>query len=218
MCAKVEKTGTSLEARFLGSYSLASDCLEDSRPEYAFIGRSNVGKSSLINMITGYSKLAKVSSSPGKTRLLNSFSLSLSGAHSPTECLLMDMPGYGYARVSKKLRAHMHTESMRYFSRRKNLCCIMVLLDIRLQPQAIDLDFLHKLGSRRLPLALVFTKTDKLSRSAVAQHLSEYHKSLLTQWKRLPDYYLSSAVLGEGKTELLAFFRQTTERYMSKKK
>lgn len=185
-------------AQFLMSNTNVKKCPAPDRPEYAFIGRSNVGKSSLINMLTNQKKLAKTSSRPGKTQLINHFIINDSW-------YLVDLPGYGYAKVSKKARNKFQAYIVDYILQRENLYCLFVLIDSRLEPQAIDLDFISWLGEKQVPFALVFTKADKLGKTKLASAVAHYKKELKKQWAELPPVLVSSAETGQGKDEILTF-------------
>jgi GTP-binding protein len=186
------------EARFITSSQDAAKCPPADKPEYAFIGRSNVGKSSLINMICRYRKLAKVSSTPGKTQLLNHFLIN-------EEWYLVDLPGYGYARTSKSKRESFNSLTMAYLAGRENLMCLFVLIDIRIPPQEIDLAFMRKMGKGQLPFAIVFTKTDKLRPQAIANAVENYKQRLLEEWESMPGIFLTSAEATNGRDELLSY-------------
>ncbi|TXC78884.1 ribosome biogenesis GTP-binding protein YihA/YsxC [Luteibaculum oceani] len=183
-------------ATFLISQVDYRKCPTPVYPEYAFIGRSNVGKSSLINMLTGNSKLAKISSTPGKTQTINHFMIN-------DNWYLVDLPGYGYARVSKKDRTRFMGMNYNYLEFRENLQCVFVLIDSRHEAQKNDLDFLAWLGKKGVPFVIVFTKTDKLGSGEANKNLTKYKKKLLTQWEQLPQIILSSAETGRGKDEIL---------------
>lgn len=185
-------------AQFLMSNTNVKKCPAPDRPEYAFIGRSNVGKSSLINMLTNQKKLAKTSSRPGKTQLINHFIIN-------DRWYLVDLPGYGYAKVSKKARNKFQAYIVDYILQRENLYCLFVLIDSRLEPQAIDLDFISWLGEKQVPFALVFTKADKLGKTKLASAVAHYKKELKKQWAELPPVLVSSAETGLGKEEILSF-------------
>jgi GTP-binding protein len=185
-------------ANFLKSSPSIDLCPPPNLPEYAFIGRSNVGKSSLINMITGIKTLAKVSGTPGKTQLINHFEINGSW-------YLVDLPGYGYAKVAKSRRAIFSEMISKYISNRENLHCLFVLIDSRLEPQKIDVEFIDWLGNQQIPFALVFTKSDKLSSSALHSSLSKYQKQLHQSWDELPQIFISSAVTRLGKDEILNY-------------
>ena len=184
-------------AEFISSYADVAKCPPEDKPEFAFIGRSNVGKSSLINMLTNSRKLAKTSVTPGKTQTINHFLINNSW-------YLVDLPGYGYASVSKSTREGFGKMIEDFVLKRKNLACLFVLIDSRLEPQANDLNFIHWAGSKEVPLALVFTKIDKLKRNELQKNLKQYEKTLLTQWEELPTIILTSSVEKDGKDELLA--------------
>ena len=159
-------------AEFIISNSEVDKCPKERLPEYAFIGRSNVGKSSLINMLTNHKNLAKTSSKPGKTQLINHFKIN-------SNWFLVDLPGYGYARVSKKTKAVFQQFIMDYFEQREQLICAFVLIDIRLEAQKIDLEFMEYLGESEIPFAIIFTKSDKLGKNKVNNHVEAYKKQLL---------------------------------------
>lgn len=184
------------------SNSDVKKCPEPDKPEYAFIGRSNVGKSSLINMLTGKKRLAKTSSTPGKTQLINHFLID-------ERWYLVDLPGYGYAKVSKKHKDKFQTYIVDYILKRKNLYCLFVLIDSRHEPQQIDMEFIGWLGEKEVPFALVFTKTDKLSRTKLAGNLAVYEKKMLKDWAELPPLLISSAEKGTGKGEILSFIERS---------
>lgn len=185
-------------ARFIMSNSDVSKCPAADKPEYAFIGRSNVGKSSLINMITNQRKLAKTSSRPGKTQLINHFLIN-------DEWYLVDLPGYGYAKVSKSERTRFQAYIIDYITKRENLYCLFVLIDARLEPQQIDLEFITWLGENNIPFSLVFTKADKLGKNKLASNIAYYKKELRKQWEELPPVIVTSSQTGMGKEELLDF-------------
>lgn len=190
-----------LNAQFIISSPTVAGCPPPTMPEYAFIGRSNVGKSSLINMLVGHSKLAKTSGTPGKTQLINHFLIE-------QEWYLVDLPGYGFAKVSKTQRASWTKMIKDYLEQRQNLLCLFVLLDVRLEPQKIDLEFMQWIGKNGLPFAMVFTKADKLSGSKVDQHVAAYKRKMLEAWEELPPYFVTSAETGHGREELVEFIRQ----------
>lgn len=173
-------------------------CPDDGRPEYAFIGRSNVGKSSLINMLTGVKGLAKTSGRPGKTQLINHFLIN-------DEWYLVDLPGYGYARTSKSSRTQWSTMMRDYFLHRKALTSVFVLIDSRIPPQAIDLDFIGFLGRAGVPLALVFTKTDKEKQREVMANIKAMKKALSETWEQLPMMFLTSSLTGHGREAVLDY-------------
>ena len=190
------------EARFVKSSTGLKGCPRDDLPEYAFVGRSNVGKSSLINMITNRNKLAKTSTTPGKTQLINHFLIN-------KEWYLVDLPGYGYARMPVKEREKMMKMIREYILKRQNLACLFLLIDTRLEMQKADRQFLQFLGSNQVPFALVFTKTDKITPSQVRQNTDQYKKTLLESWESLPPVFLTSAFHKKGHEELLEFIKET---------
>jgi len=186
-------------ARFLVSSSDVDQCPKASSAEYAFIGRSNVGKSSLINALTNNKKLAKTSGTPGKTKLINHFVINESW-------FLVDLPGYGYAKVSKKERNEIKKLIHGYFEKRTQLVNTFVLIDSRHKPQKIDVDFINMLGEKQHPFSIVFTKIDKLSEKQRKDNLSHYQSHLLEQgWESTPPMFESSAKTGEGKEEIINY-------------
>lgn len=186
-------------ARFLVSNSTVDQCPKSSFPEYAFIGRSNVGKSSLINALTNNKKLAKTSGTPGKTKLINHFLIN-EAWH------LVDLPGYGYAKISKQERNELKKLINGYFTKRKQLTNTFILIDSRHKPQDIDVDFINTLGAQQHPFSIVFTKIDKLSDAQRQKNLSVYKLHLLEQgWESVPPLFESSAKTGEGKKEILSY-------------
>ncbi len=188
-------------AEFVKSSSRVEECPSPDRPEYAFIGRSNVGKSSLINLLTNHGKLAKVSSKPGKTQLINHFLIDQSW-------YLVDLPGYGWAKVSKKQQAEWKKMIARYFKERDNLTMVFVLIDSRHDPQQIDLDFVHSLGVAGIPLSLVFTKADKNGVPKSQSSMAKFRKVMKQEWTELPPDFLTSTVSGFGKEELIQYIRE----------
>lgn len=192
------------EAVFIVSNTDIKKCPADGKPEYAFIGRSNVGKSSLINMLTDNSKLAKTSGRPGKTQLINHFAIN-------DEWYLVDLPGYGYAKASKTSRAEWEKFIARYLRERETLHNVFVLLDARLEPQKIDLEFMNWCGEKSIPFSMVFTKIDKLSSSALQKNLALYKKEMLKYWEELPPVFTSSAVSKFGKEKILNYIERINE-------
>lgn len=190
------------EARFVKSSTGLMGCPRDDLPEYAFIGRSNVGKSSLINMLTNRNKLAKTSSTPGKTQLINHFLIN-------KIWYLVDLPGYGYARMPVAEREKMMKMIREYVLKRQNLVCLFLLIDARLEMQKTDRQFLQFLGSNRVPFALVFTKTDKITPNQVRANVDQYKKTLLESWESLPPVFLTSALQKKGRGEVLEFIQET---------
>lgn len=191
-------------AEFVVSNTDPGMCPVTGQPEFAFIGRSNVGKSSLINMLMGINNLAKTSSEPGKTRLINHFIVN-------SEWYLVDLPGYGYAKVLRSSREKWIKFIRKYILERENLFCVMVLLDIRLEPQKNDLDFMNWLGENGIPFVMVFTKADKLGKVAVEANLEIYRNEMLKGWEELPDIFVTSAEKGTGKDILLSFIEKTIQ-------
>ena len=189
------------KAEFVISAPVVSMCPQDSKPEYAFIGRSNVGKSSLINMLTNHKKLAKTSATPGKTLLLNHFIIN-------NEWYLVDLPGYGYAKRSKKEIDRLDQMIRGYILQREQLVNVFVLVDVRLEPQKIDLEFIEWLGLSSIPFSIVFTKADKLSVSKVSANVEAYKKKLLETWEELPPIFLTSAEKRQGRDEVLDYIEQ----------
>lgn len=187
-----------VKAEFVSSFADVKKCPVPDRPEFAFIGRSNVGKSSLINMLVGRKQLAKTSNTPGKTQTINHFSIN-------NQWYLVDLPGYGYASVSKTLKAGFGKIIDSYVLKRENLDCLFVLLDSRLEPQKIDLSFMEWAGSAGVPLGLIFTKTDKLSANELSKSMTRYENVLLQTWTELPPNFITSAQTKRGKIELLNF-------------
>lgn len=194
---------------FVKSSAKRQECPEADRPEYAFIGRSNVGKSSLINMLAGRKALAKTSSTPGKTQLLNHFSMTTAGK----PWYLVDLPGIGYAKVSKKDRRSWERTSREYLTKRENLMCIMMLIDSRLEPQKIDLDFMAWMAQNGLSFAIIFTKVDKLTLEERAGFLVKYTEKMLKQWSAMPPHFVTSAEKKDGRQEVLGFIAQTNPIY-----
>lgn len=176
-------------------------CPKGTRPEYAFIGRSNVGKSSLINMLLQNNKLAKTSGKPGKTQLINHFLVN-------DNWYLVDLPGYGYAKASKTQKELFQSFVTDYFFKREQLVCAFVLIDIRLEPQKIDLDFMSLLAENGIPFVMVFTKADKLTNNKINQNIAFYHKTMLEYWEELPNYFVTSATSKMGREELLFYIEQ----------
>ncbi len=185
-------------AKFISSSPRADMCPKTSEPEYAFIGRSNVGKSSLINMLTNHNKLALTSSTPGKTMLVNHFLIN-------EEWYIVDLPGYGFAQRGKREMDKLKNLINHYVLERKQLTCLFLLIDIRHDPQKKDLDFIQFLGENQVPFAFVFTKADKLARQKVNQQVQSYLGHLKEQWEELPPYFITSANTGLGRDEILNY-------------
>lgn len=189
-------------AEFVVSNSRVDQCPADKMPEFGFIGRSNVGKSSLINMLVQQKNLAKTSSTPGKTKLLNHFIIN-------NEWYLVDLPGYGYAKTSKTDRKLFSQLVSRYISDRENLVSLFLLIDSRHKPLKADLDFINWLGSNHVPFNLVFTKSDKISSSVLESNMAAFRKELLKTWENLPMMIVSSSKSGVGRDEILNFISVT---------
>lgn len=193
-------------AVYLKSSARTDQCPKPDKPEFAFIGRSNVGKSSLINMLTGYGGLAKVSARPGKTQLINHFTINESWN-------LVDLPGYGYAKVSKDKRAEFDRMISHYITTRPNLMNVFVLMDIRIPPQESDMNFIAKLGAKNIVFSIVFTKCDKLGTTTLNKNFELYKKRLLQDWEELPLHFFSSAEEKTGRKEILKFISETIKLY-----
>lgn len=186
------------KAQYVISSPKVSMCPSDTKPEYAFIGRSNVGKSSLINMLCNNKKLAKTSATPGKTLLINHFIIN-------NEWYLVDLPGYGFAKRSKTEIQKLDRMIQGYILQREQLANVFLLIDIRLEPQNIDLEFIQWLGTSGIPFCIVFTKADKLSKTAVQRNTDAYCKKLLETWEELPPYYITSSETKQGRDEVLDY-------------
>ena len=186
-------------ASFVVSNAKVNDCPKSSLPEFAFIGRSNVGKSSLINMLTGRKQLAKTSRKPGKTQLINHFLINKNWH-------LVDLPGYGYARVSKKIKKEFQGFITSYFLKRKQLINAFVLIDIRHDPQAIDMEFMEWMGTQQIPFSIIFTKADKMSENKIYPTVSAYLNVMLEGiWAETPTHFITSASSSKGKEEVLEY-------------
>ena len=194
------------EAAFIKSSQKADQCPKTDKPEYAFIGRSNVGKSSLINMLTGRKKLAKISGTPGKTQLINHFLINNSW-------YLVDLPGYGYAKVSKSLRKSFGKLNESYIFKRENLLNLFVLIDSRIPLQKIDLEFMITLGERQVPFSIVYTKTDKLKKTTYDKQIADIEQQLYEYWEELPPSFHTSAVSGKGRDEILDFIEEVNKNW-----
>ncbi len=188
-------------AEFVKSSPNVTECPEPKLPEYAFIGRSNVGKSSLINHITNRKKLAKTSSTPGKTQLINHFLIN-------ENWYLVDLPGYGWAQTSKVNKAAWKKMINTYLEERQNLACVFVLVDIRHEPQPIDLEFMQWLGENQIPFSIVFTKSDKLGKTQIQSNTSGYKKELRRTWEELPPTFVTSSAERTGGEEILDFINR----------
>lgn len=188
-------------AEFVMSNSDVAKCPKNKLPEYAFIGRSNVGKSSLINMLMQRKSLAKTSGRPGKTQLINHFLIN-------KNWYLVDLPGYGYARVSKSSKKTFQKFITNYFEKRQQLVLGFVLIDCRHEPQPIDLEFMEWMGQSQIPFSIIFTKADKLKPNALTRNLEVYTQKMLETWEEMPQYFVTSASNGDGRDELLGYINQ----------
>ena len=189
-------------ASFVKSSPSLKECPHPTKPEFGFIGRSNVGKSSLINMLTGWSKLAKTSVQPGKTSTINHFLINESW-------YLVDLPGYGYAKVPVKLREKWVKATENYILKRESLVSLFVLLDSRHKPQQSDLEFMEFLGNNQIPFTRVFTKSDKVKRTTLSDSISQYDSEMLEKWESLPVSFVSSTITGEGRDEILNYIEDS---------
>jgi GTP-binding protein len=189
-------------ATFVKSSPSLKECPPVSKPEFAFIGRSNVGKSSLINMLTGWKRLAKISVQPGKTRTINHFFIN-------EGWYLVDLPGYGYAKVPVDLRNKWIKSTENYILNRDNLVCLFVLIDVRVKPQRSDLVFMELLGNNEIPFARVFTKIDKISKISLENTIAAYNTEMLKTWDSLPVSFMTSSVTATGRDEILSFIEES---------
>ena len=194
-------------AEFVISNSQVSKCPDSKLPEYAFIGRSNVGKSSLINMLTERKNLAKTSGRPGKTQLINHFLIN-GNWH------LVDLPGYGYARVSKTAKKTFQKFITAYFEKREQMLCAFVLIDSRHKPQPIDLEFMEWLGEHQVPFCIIFTKADKLKPKALERKTEEYKAEMLQTWTEMPPYFVTSSSTGLGRESVLEYIENINEQFL----
>ncbi|MBT8295287.1 MAG: ribosome biogenesis GTP-binding protein YihA/YsxC [Gramella sp.] len=185
-------------AEFVVSNSKVDQCPNSTLPEYAFIGRSNVGKSSLINMLTGRKSLAKTSAKPGKTQLINHFLINKNWH-------LVDLPGYGYAQVSKSTKRVFQKFITAYFEKREQMICAFVLIDSRHKPQPIDMEFMKWMGEHNIPFCIIFTKADKLKDKELDKNIENYKSEMLETWVEMPEYFITSASAGLGKDEVLDY-------------
>jgi GTP-binding protein len=181
-------------------------CPKETHPEYAFIGRSNVGKSSLINSLVDRKNLAKTSGKPGKTQLINHFKINDSW-------FLVDLPGYGYASTSKTNREMFIGMINKYLLNRKNLICLFILLDIRHKPQLIDLEFMKKMEQDRIPFVMVFTKSDKISQTQISKNIKHYKTEMLKEWGSLPEIFITSSEKKKGRSKILKFIEEYNEGF-----
>ncbi len=196
-------------ARFITSRITLADCPAPAFPEYAFIGRSNVGKSSLINCLVNKKELARTSSTPGKTQSLNFFIVN-------ENFYITDLPGYGFAQASKEARKKWEAIISEYVLERKNLVCLFVLIDSRIPPQPIDLEFLEWVGKNEVPFAIVFTKSDKMNRNGLQKHFDAFCEKFLRQWEELPPYFFTSSIKKEGREDLLSYIDSLNKAFRKK--
>ena len=194
-------------ADFVKSSVTLEQLPSDQLPEFAFVGRSNVGKSSLINSLVQKRELAKTSGTPGKTRTFNHFLIN-------KNWYLSDLPGYGFARVSREQRSEWESTLHAYLKSRQNLMCVFILVDLRLEAQKSDLEFINKVGMQGIPLAVVFTKSDKLGPNVLRQNLANYKKVLLQSWEELPPHFVTSSPTGLGREEMLEFIDEAIKNFV----
>ena len=199
-------------ATYLVSSAKLSQCPPADKPEYAFIGRSNVGKSSLINMVTNNSKLAKVSKTPGKTTLINHFVIN-GGQNKEMPWYMVDLPGYGYAKRSQSQRASWQVMMEEYFRQRENLQTVFVLIDSRISPQKIDIDFLRDLGKWGIPFNMIFTKADKNTQSETAKNVKNFVNKMKDDWEYIPRYFVTSSVKFLGRKDLLSYIDELNQNF-----
>jgi len=206
-------------AKYIISSPEYTKCPVPDKPEYAFIGRSNVGKSSLINMLCNNDKLAKTSSAPGKTQMLNHFLITstpdkvdVKAGSTITEWYIVDLPGYGFAKVSQRSRRRWEQMIENYLRKRENLTMVFVLIDSRHSPQKIDLEFLEQLKNWDVPFSIIFTKTDKENQSTVSKNIKDFFSAMKKTWQFLPQHFITSAVKKLGKDKILAFIEETNNK------
>lgn len=198
------------ESMFAGSFPSVRQCPGDNKPEYAFIGRSNVGKSSLINMLCNRKGLAKVSNRPGKTQTLNYYLIEKSW-------YIVDLPGYGYAKISKKKRFEWEKMIEGYMLKRETLGCAFVLIDLNVPPQEIDIEFMNWMGKMKIPFVIVFTKTDRMGLNKRNQNIATFQKEMHKYWNELPEQFITSAEKKVGQEELLGFIEKLNEEFYGQK-
>lgn len=196
------------QTAFAGSYPSEAQCPTDGKPEYAFIGRSNVGKSSLINMLTGRKNIAHTSRTPGKTQLINYFL-------ADGQWYLVDLPGYGYARISKRKRQEWRRMIEGYLQKRQTLQCAFILVDANIPPQQNDIDFINWLGESRIPFVIVFTKTDRLKPQDLEKNIDAIRQALFQFWNELPQQFVTSSNKSVGREEILKFIGEVNEQYFN---
>ena len=194
-------------AKFIISSTDYKKCPQPTLPEYAFIGRSNVGKSSLINSIVNQKNLAKVSSKPGKTQIINHFLID-------DKWYLVDLPGFGYAKISKTKRQEFQKMTSNYLSYRDNLMCLFVLIDLRLKPQIIDQNFMQWLAIAKIPFKIVFTKSDKVNKNSVTKNIKKYKEYMRKEWEEIPEIFITSSLKKTGLIEIENFINQTNKLFI----
>jgi GTP-binding protein len=197
-------------ATYIKSSATYKQCPPADKPEYAFIGRSNVGKSSLINMLTNKRTLAKISATPGKTQLINHFGILSTDGRS---WYIVDLPGYGYATVSQKARHNFSNMIESYVRKRENLVCLFVLIDSRLEPQPVDIEFIDRLGQWETPFVLVFTKSDKKKPTIIRANVEKFLGALESNWEQLPPFFLTSSRNKQGRREMLDYISDLNARF-----
>ncbi len=203
-----KEINTAIKAEFVGSYMRTDKCPTDGKPEYVFIGRSNVGKSSLINMLCQQKDLAKTSKTPGKTQTMNYFRID-------DAWYLVDMPGYGYARISRTMREEWERMIWYYLTKRETLQYVFILVDAMVPPQQNDLDFINKLGENSIPFVIVFTKTDRIKADDRKRNIELFNEKLLENWETLPPQYVTSSERKVGRIEILSFIEDANSDYYS---
>lgn len=193
-------------ANFICSNTDWRKCPKENMPEYAFIGRSNVGKSSLINALTNSKKLAKISGKPGKTQLINHFLIN-------EKFYFADLPGYGYAKISKKIKEEFQSFTLKYLKNRENLVCLFLLIDLRVSPQKIDLEFMEFCALKKIPFVICFTKSDKLKKAEIAENTKQYKDYLLKQWESFPINFTTSSAKKTGLKEIVSFIDENNIQF-----
>jgi len=193
-------------ANFICSNTDWRKCPKENMPEYAFIGRSNVGKSSLINALTNSKKLAKISGKPGKTQLINHFLIN-------EKFYFADLPGYGYAKISKKIREEFQSFTLKYLKNRENLVCLFLLIDLRISPQKIDLEFMEFCALKKIPFVICFTKSDKLKKTEIVENTKQYKDYLLKQWESIPINFTTSSAKKTGLQEIMSFIDENNIQF-----
>jgi len=193
-------------ANFICSNTNWRKCPKENMPEYAFIGRSNVGKSSLINALTNSKKLAKISGKPGKTQLINHFLIN-------EKFYFADLPGYGYAKISKKIREEFQSFTLKYLKNRENLVCLFLLIDLRVSPQKIDQEFMEFCALKKIPFVICFTKSDKLKKTEIVENINQYKDYLLKQWESFPINFTTSSVKKTGLKEIVSFIDENNIQF-----